>query len=163
MILHCTNAQLGKFTQELCPGTDRHTDSHTCTSSSWCLHTSRIFKKSDCPTPGGGSGAFMGRTRVIKPQFPMHMWVPTHNRPGLRIKTTDHNHPHMAGAMGGETFPSLISSLFPHFSLSSFPIGWSHPPEQLCTPLRFFFQLRFQWSCSNVHLLSYQLFSAILL
>ncbi|TRZ13186.1 hypothetical protein HGM15179_013929, partial [Zosterops borbonicus] len=27
--IYCANAQLSKFTQELCPGTDRYTDSHT--------------------------------------------------------------------------------------------------------------------------------------
>lgn len=45
----------------------------------------------------------------------MLTWVPTCNRPGLHITATDRNHPHMAGAMGGDIFLSLIS-LSPFFS-----------------------------------------------
>lgn len=110
MIHHFVNAQLWKITQELCPGTDRYTDSHILTPSSQCHHTYRIFQESHCPWP-----ELLVRTRVIKHQFLMRTWVSTHSRPGLHITTTDHNHPHMAGAMGADTFLSLLS-LSPFFS-----------------------------------------------
>lgn len=46
----------------------------------------------------------------------MCIWAPSSGRPGLHIATMDHDHPHIAGAMGGDIFLSLFLSLFLSFS-----------------------------------------------
>lgn len=83
----------------------------------------------------------IGRAEVIK----MCAWVPSSDRPGLHITTMDHDHSHIAGAMSGDVFLSLLSLSF-SFQFSSLQVIihsriFIHP---------FSSQLLFsQFSCSN--------------
>lgn len=118
-----------RTTQEVYSGTlSRHTQTHRQSHSHPPpLDAATLPESSRNKTLHGqnfwwSSGAFMSRTRVIKQQFPMCAWVPTPNRPGLHITTTDHNHPHMAGAIGRDISSLISLSLFFSFEFSSFRV-----------------------------------------
>lgn len=117
---------LTNFVQKLCPGTDRHSDTHPSTNTARVPESSRKknahalnFSWKRCWKNWSYKNVYVGS----------QLWqtrTPHYNH--------RHNHPRIAGAMGGDIFLSLLLFLFLCSSLSNCPQG-DHTLQNVYRPL----------------------------